>query len=119
MGATAAVTISATASGLPEGGIDQVSYSFTNTSAAAFRTILGVTTALGSALSVSLPSSGQMILAIPPSTNTFPWRLTQSTSDTGILMSSVGCAFLRVPGGSSVHFYTTAGTTFTITVLGY
>lgn len=115
--ATAEITISSTVSGLPEGGGDYGSYTLRNTAAAVFQTILGVTTALGSAQSVSVPSSGRVIFAIPPSTNTFPWRVTQSTLDTGILMSSQLPCLLGVPGGSSVHFYTTGGTTFTMRVL--
>lgn len=117
--ATADITISSTVSGLPEGGGDYGSFSVTNTSAAVFQTILGVTTALGSALSIAIPTSGKFLLAIPPSTNPHPWRLTQSTSDTGILMSSQAPAFIGIPGGSSVHIYTTAGTTFVMRVLAF
>lgn len=117
--ATAEITISSTVSGLPEGGGDYGSYNLTNTSAAVFQTLLGVTTVLANAAGVSLPSSGKFLLFIPPSTNTFAWRLAQSTLDTGILMSSQGPAFLGLPGNTSVYIYTTQGTTFVMRVLAF
>lgn len=120
MGATAAITISATASGLPEGGLDQVSYQMTNTSAAATRSIMSLTTAVGTATPVIVPTSGQFIFAFPASTNTNSYFVTASTAESGIPVSSNGVVLLRVAGGSSVYFYAAAGGAgFNLNVLTY
>ena len=46
MGATAAVTVLCTASGLPEGGVDQIEFTMTNTSAEHVANFVNVTTAI-------------------------------------------------------------------------
>lgn len=119
-GATAAITLSATCSGLIEGGLDQVSYQLTNTSAAASRSILSLTTLVGTATPVVMPSSGQFMIAISASTNTNPWFVTHDTAQTGIPISSNGIFFARMAGGSTVYFYVAAGSSaFALTVLTY
>lgn len=119
--ATAAITVSATASGLPEGGVDQLSYTMTNTSAANTVTLASLTTLVGTATPVVLPSSAQFIMAFPAATtNTNAWFVTASTAQAGIPMSSNGFALLRVAGGSTVYFYAAAGAAaFTLRVLTY
>ena len=120
MGATAAVTITCTASGLPEGGVDQISYTMTNTSAANTVQLFEVATASAAANTVTAPSSARVLMALPPSTNTFSYRVRGvNSSDDGMVLSSQGMLVVPVIGGNTYVFYTTQGTTFTIRVLTY
>lgn len=122
--ATAAITLSATASGLPEGGVDEILFSVSNTSAANTVTNLEVTTALASATPFVMPSSAKFLLAIPPATMAWTWNFTISTAQFGQIMSSgLSPLFMAIPGGSTVYFLTTDGaagaTTFRLRIITY
>lgn len=119
MASTASLKLSGTITGLPEGGEDQLSLTMTNTSCANTVTFYPVTTAVGTCTALVTPSSARFLIAIPPSTNTFPFRITGSTAEVGLAASSNNAAFVSCPGLSSVYFYTTAGTTFTLRVITY
>jgi hypothetical protein len=119
MASTASISILSTVTGLPEGGTDSLSIAASNSSAANTITYVQVTTAQGTATTFSMLSSAKFVLLIPPSTNTFPYRLTGSTAEVGLPLSSVDPAFLSLPGGTSFNVYTTAGTTFQLRVITY
>lgn len=117
--ATAALTLAATVSGLPEGGTDSISFAISNSSAANTVTLKEVTTAQGLPTAVVMPSSAKFMLMIPPSTNTFSYRVTGTTAEAGILLSSRDGSFFSAPGGSSFYVYTTGGTTFILRCITY
>lgn len=119
MASTAEITLSGTISGLPEGGEDQLSITMTNTSAANSVTLYPVTTAQGTCTAFVTPSSAKFLIMIPPSTNTFNYRVTGSTAEVGLPLSSRGASFLPVQANTSAYFYTTGGTTFTLRVITY
>lgn len=119
MGATAAITIKATASGLPEGGIDQIDFTMTNTSAANTVQLFNVATAVAGIGLVTVPSSGRFLMILPPSTNTFSYRMVLSATETGVKMSSRGMLVIPAPGSESYGFYTTEGTTFSVRAITY
>lgn len=105
MGATAAVTLGSTVTGLPEGGAITDQVTFTNTSAAYTVSILTLTTLNASAQAVVIPTSGNFILAVPTTPGSSPWFATNSTGAAGIKMTSNGFYAATVVGGSSVYFY--------------
>jgi hypothetical protein len=121
MGATAELTLSSTVSGLREGGIDLMSLSFSHTSAANTVTLMTLTTLVGTATPVVVPSSGQFIIALPAdSTNGNQWVVTPSTAQAGATISSNGFFAARVPGGSTFYFYAAGGaSTFALRVITY
>lgn len=114
MGATAGVTLSATVSGLPEGGLELLSVSLCNTSAAFQARITELATSLTAPTTFVTPSSAQMFLAMAYATNQYPWRVTVSSAEAGIPVSSNGVFFCRSAGNTTYLLYTTAGTTFQI-----
>ncbi len=118
MGATAAVTLGTTVTGLPEGGAITENVSFTNTSAAHTVTVLSLTTLNASAQPVVVPSSGNFILAVPVTPGATPWFATNSTAAAGIKITSNGFYAATVVGGSSVYFYS-ATSIFPLRVITY
>lgn len=113
MASTVTITIKSTISGTPEGGTDSISLTLTNSSAVVSLTRVTATTAIGSAQSISVPSSGKYILVIPPSTNDLPFRMGSSTvsSDGGIVLSSVGASLISVPSTTTTYYFWTTATT--------
>lgn len=118
--ATAEITVIATASGLPEGGVDQLEYTMSNTSAANTVQLVSLTTAIATATPVVMPSSARFVLCLPPSTNTHQWRVLHSTSDTGIIQSSHGMTVLTVAGNTTFYFCSSpGGSSFVLRVITY
>lgn len=116
MGSSAGITLSATVSGLPEGGLEQISIGFSNTSAAFQAQIAEVATALAVPTAISIPSSAQFFLAMAYSTNQWNWRVTPSSVENGFQLTSNGVFFARTAGGQTYRIYTTQGTTFQVRV---
>lgn len=110
MPTTAVIEIRASITGQLEGGSDFHSISVTNSSAVNSAVTSTATTAVGTATPISIPTSGHVLIILPNSTNTLPLRVTGSTAETGIAVTSRGPALLSLPGGTTVHVYTT-GTT--------
>jgi hypothetical protein len=108
MSTTATVTISGTLTGRAEGGSDQFFIKLTNTSAASYDVQTTATTAQATATLLTAPTSAKFLLIEPPSTNRNGLRLTGSTAEAGIPLSSVDPTFLSI--ASSVYFVYTTGT---------
>lgn len=104
---TAAIKITAAVSGKQQGGTDLFSLLIKNSSAVDAIANSTATTSLATATPISIPTSGHILIIIPNSTNTSPLRLTGSTSQAGIPVSSQGPSLLCLPGGTTVHVYTT------------
>lgn len=67
-------------------------------------------TGVSSATTFSSPPNAKWVTISMPSDNTEPWRLTASTAEVGIAMSSHGASVLSLPGstvGSTFYAYTT------------
>lgn len=120
MASTAGITLSATVSGLPTGGLVQQSIQMANTSGAYQQLFADCTTSLAGAGSISIPSSAQFFMArAAASTNSFPWRISATTVEPGMTVTSNGIFFIRAPGNSAFRFYTTAGTTFQLELVTF
>lgn len=119
MASTFYAKITGSLTGDPSGASDLDSIVLTNSSAVGSATITTATTALASAATISIPSSGRFLVLIPASTNTTPLRFTGSTSETGMLLSSRGASFLSVVGGTTVYLYSTGGSAVGVRTLVY
>lgn len=106
MPSTAIVTISGTLTGRDEGGSDQFFIRLQNTSAASYDIQTTATTAQGSPTPLTPPSSAKFLLIEPPSTNRHGLRLTGSTAEAGIPLSSVDPSFFSITTGT-FYLYTT------------
>ncbi len=112
MPSTASLQITALISGLPEGQ-QRISIPLVNsTSAGGLISLTSVTTGTSVAAKTALNANTKFLLIMPPSTNTFPIRLMETTGDIGVALSSVDPSLLSVIGGSTVALYTTGGTAF-------
>lgn len=111
MPSTAAFEIRGRVDGLTQ-GVNTIFLPVTlSTSAGALSRQVVVSTGTSVATSVACSTLTKMVLIVPPSTNTFPWRLAGTTGDLGVLMSSILPVLLPVTTGSTFHMYTTGGST--------
>lgn len=111
MSSTATFTLTGEVTGIVE-GLQVVTMTWTlSTAAGGLVQQVTATTALASATPIALSTLTRLVLIAPPSTNTFPFRLSNSTSEIGIPTSSMLPCMLPTQPGSTVYLYTTGGTT--------
>lgn len=111
MASTSLVTIETVVSGLPEGGSARSRYTVTNSTATrvAFETTVNI--GIASATTVSNPVNARTMILIPPSSNASPYRISQSTAEVGLPLSSRGFGVFSIPPSttpSTFFLYTTS-----------
>ena len=113
MPSTSKVTIETVVTGLPEGGSARSAYSFVNSTATRVALETTVNTGISSATTVSNPVDARTMILIPPSTNKSPYRISQSTAEVGIPLSSQGFYVGSIPPSTtpSTYFLYTTGAT--------
>lgn len=110
MATTVAVSIRGKITGLPESGSQLFNLRMTNSSGVGTESQTTATTAVGSAVSITIPTSAKYLIIDPPSTNTAPMRLTGSTLENGFPISSADPTFISV-AATAYFLYTTNSTT--------
>lgn len=107
MASTATISVSGTIVGQAETGSMNFNVTVTNSSSPSLWSFVNASTSQGTATLIAVQSSANYLLLIPPSGNNLPYRLTQTTAEVGIEMSSQGVALLNVIGGANYFIYTT------------
>lgn len=111
MSSTATFKLTGEVTGIVE-GLQVVTMTWTlSTAAGGLVQQVTATTSLGTATPVPMSTLTRLALIAPPSTNTFPLRITDSTAQAGMPFSSYLPSMLPIQPGSTVYLYTTGGTT--------
>lgn len=105
------VTIETVVTNLPEGGSARSHFEQTNTTGVrvAVETTFG--SGVSSATSWTTPPNARHMTIVLPTTNTNPWRLTASTAEVGVALSSHGASVYALPestSGTQFFAYTTS-----------
>lgn len=110
MASTSILTYEWVVKGRPEGGSDHGKFTQRNSTGVDDAVETTATTAVGSAAAIVPPANTKFMGLIPPTTNKAPYRLTGSTSESGVPLSSRGFSFVCVTTGTTYFVFTTAST---------
>lgn len=113
MASTSIVTLSWEIRGRPEGGSDQGKYTQRNSTGVDDAIETTATTLATAGASLVPPSNTKFMALIMPSTNKVPVRLSGSTAEAGIPLSSQGGSVVCVTTGTTYFVYTTSSTAVT------
>lgn len=113
MASTSILTFEWVVTGRPERGSDQGRLSFRNSTGVDDASETTASTGATIATPLVPPNNARFMVIIPPSTNHHGLRLTGSTSEVGLPLSSQGGSAVSITTGSSYLLYTTSSTAVT------
>lgn len=90
---------------LPEGGSARSRHELVNSTGVSVAAETTFNTGVSSAASFSNPVNARVLLLFPPTTNTSPYRVSQSTAEVGLPFSSQGPAVLSISPSTVASTY--------------
>lgn len=120
MASTSKVIVETVVSGTPEMGSARSRFETVNSTGTRVALETTIATGISSATTLSNPVDARTLILIPLTTNTSPYRVSGSTSEVGVPLSSQGAAVFSVSPSttpSTWYLYTTGERAFQARVL--